>query len=74
MCSIVLAAVILTAVVLVASRHGRDGFETGPYNIGLYDNPYTHYPHYKGRESLPWDSDRRCTANCSQSPCTIWCR
>jgi len=42
--------------------------------VGLYNHPYKNYPRYEGRGATWWDGDHRCTANCSQSPCTVWCR
>jgi hypothetical protein len=79
-------AALLTATVIVVlivivwySQRNRAApsakFQSGPYNIGVYDSPYENYPYYEGRaETSGWDGDERCVAYCEQSPCTIWCR
>ena len=88
-CALCLGAIIVAVVVLVAyapffkSTVTSGGAAMSPLvekfldpskNIGVYDQPYWHYPDYEGRKTLKWDSDNRCSANCQQSPCTVWCR
>jgi hypothetical protein len=73
------AAAIIAILALAAAWRARRGKEaspfcSGPYNIGVYDSPYTNYPVYDGRASVRWDVDGRCAAYCSQLPCAVWCR
>ena len=73
-----LVVVILIVAWFVRGRsQGSDPFCPGPNcpgnNLGLYDHPYF-YPVFEGRAAVQWDGDRRCTANCQQSPCVVWCR
>lgn len=69
----VLIVVILVAIIWRLAYKKKKSFCSGPYNIQLYDNPYL-YPWYVGRTMTQWDGDKRCMVNCSQWPCTVWCR
>ncbi len=74
-CTLCLAALVAVALILIATAaKGKERFLDPAKNIGVYDQPYWHYPVYEGRQVLKWDSDNRCTANCQQSPCVVWCR
>jgi hypothetical protein len=71
---IILAWIVRTKGLYAKLQHRIEGLCAGPHNITLYDSPYKNYPTYEGRGATWWDGDRRCTASCQQSPCTVWCR
>ncbi len=77
-------AIILILAFLFAICSGKDFltgkdtycgsvYDMGPYNIQLYDRPY-YYPRWEGNHNLWWDTNARCAAYCTQSPCVVWCR
>ena len=72
--SCALALIVVIVLILVASGPMKEKFLDPAKNIGIYDQPYWHYPVYEGRRVLKWDSDNRCMASCQQSPCVVWCR
>jgi hypothetical protein len=75
LCALVVVILIITMWFCRRHKNKASTFLTGgPYNIGLNDETYHHYPYYAGQAETRWDGDRRCVAYCEQEPCTIWCR